>query len=125
MENEIEDKTFRAAVINAWISNKMERDRSLLTLSSAAIGLLVTFLNFNDSLNNCEVIFYAVAFLAFLICIGSVITIFSKNPDYLEKLVKEEDVENDKFLGALDYAAVISFCVGVFSTTLIGVIKLI
>ena len=119
-----EDEVFRSAVINAWINSKMERDKSLLNLSSGGIGLLVTFLNFKDSYSNCEIIFYGISFFAFLACIGSVLYIFTRNPDYLERLLKEDKVENDDVLGFFDYSAVISFSAGVLSTTFIGILNL-
>lgn len=131
MENETnnttenEDEIFRSAVINAWVNSKMERDKSLLTLSSGGIGLLVTLLSFKDVYSECELIFYAISFLAFVTCICSVLFIFTKNPNYLERLLNEDNVDGDKLLGFFDYAALISFCIGIFSTSLIGVLNLI
>ena len=43
---ELEGKNiaFYSTLLSAWIQTKMERDKTLVTLSAAAIGLLVTIL---------------------------------------------------------------------------------
>jgi len=123
--DENEDEIFRSAALNAWVNSKMERDKSLLTLSSGGIGLLVTFLNFKDNYSCWEIILYICSFLAFIVCIGSVIYIFTKNPKYLERLLEDEQTGSDKWLGILDYTAVISFCFGIIFISLIGVLNLI
>ncbi len=38
------DVAFYSAVVSAWVETKMERDRTIVTLSAGAIGLLVTLL---------------------------------------------------------------------------------
>ena len=35
---------YYASCVNAWFNTKLERDRSLLTLSAGGIGLLITLL---------------------------------------------------------------------------------
>ncbi len=119
------DEIFRSAVINGWITNSIERDKSLITLSSGGIGLLVTLLSFKEALTTSETIFYALAFTAFIVNILSVIVIFSKNPDYMKRLITEENVGHDSLLGWLDITALTSFFFGVGFTTCIGVTLLI
>jgi len=60
----------------------MERDRSLLTVSAAAIGLLVTLLTVGDDAPLILSLFYAVAFLAFATVIVSAISVFERNASY-------------------------------------------
>ncbi|WDT74288.1 MAG: hypothetical protein MPW16_13610 [Candidatus Manganitrophus sp.] len=45
-ENDYKAKelAFYEATVNAWITTKFEKDKHLLTLSLAAIGLLITLL---------------------------------------------------------------------------------
>lgn len=46
MQRELEGKNiaYYSVLVNAWIQTRMERDKTLVTLSAAAVGLLVTLL---------------------------------------------------------------------------------
>ncbi|PKF49010.1 hypothetical protein AT251_22010 [Enterovibrio nigricans] len=44
MSNKEKEVEFYAATVGAWLNTKFELDKSLLTLSTGAIGLLVTLL---------------------------------------------------------------------------------
>ncbi len=83
---------FYQTFINAWIENRMEMDRRVLILSSAAIGFLTTY---HDEL---EGIFqHVLLFLAYLLFIFSIITvlfIFRNNAKYIECVISENDEFN-------------------------------
>lgn len=122
--NNTEDEVFRSASINAWIQSKMERDKALLTLSSGGVGLLVTFLQFKETIESCHSILYYIAFISFILCIASVIVIFNRNAKYIEKLLSSETRENDKVLGFFDYMAVTFFTIGILFTIIIGLLNI-
>ena len=42
--NNAKEVAYYTALVDAWINTKMERDKSLLSLATAGIGLLVTLL---------------------------------------------------------------------------------
>lgn len=45
-ENSLDEQksvTYYSALVNAWIATRMEKDKQLLTLSSAGIGLIIFF----------------------------------------------------------------------------------
>jgi hypothetical protein len=56
---------------------------------------------------------------AFIGCLFTVLAIFSRNADYLQKLVQNE-VDSDPCLAFLDKLAVGSFLIGVILATLVG-----
>lgn len=120
-----EDEVFRSAAISGWIQTKMERDKSLLYLSSGAIGLLVSFLQFPTKIDSSSSIFYYIAFGFFLICIACVLRIFGQNAEYIESELTEKEYKNEKQLKYTDYVAIGSFVIGILFTILIGIRSLI
>ena len=57
--------------------------------------------------------------LSFLVCILTVLAIFSRNADHLQRLIKE-DKDKDTVLGILDNSASTSFIFGIIFTLLVG-----
>lgn len=119
-----------ALIVEAWINTSMERDKSLLSISSAGVGLLVTLLSIDNSLGSCEVIFYSLAFLGFTLSIISIIKVFGVNKKYLELMVKYK--ENKSLINRVktrltcwDRTAVFSFGAALLSTVAIGILQLI
>jgi hypothetical protein len=99
----------------------MERDKSLMTLSAAAIGLLVTLLTTVGAKSLCLVVLYASAIISFTCALITTIQIFDRNAVYLEKIAKGND-KNDERLVALDKRLYTSFIIGVVLTLLIGTV---
>ncbi len=115
-EKEVE---YYAAKVNAWFNTKLERDKSLLVLSAGAIGLLVTLLT-TVGVNSFELLFFFVAsMVSFVICIVTVLAIFSRNAKYLEGLIAGERA-NDSVLGFLDSLSIFTFILGVILASIIG-----
>ena len=113
------DVAFYSATVNAWYTTKFEKDKHLLSLSTAGVGLLVTLATTVGALTLCIAGMYFFAVFSFLVCILTVITIFGRNADHLKKLIKE--VENkDPILGLLDKIASTSFIFGIIFTLLVG-----
>jgi uncharacterized membrane protein YgcG len=118
---ESKEVAFYGAVVNAWITTKMEKDKSLLTLSSAGIGLLVTLLTTVGPRSWIEALFYALSFVAFATSGLTAIAIFEVNGDYLQKLSQDADI-SDPRLRSLDQRLLCSFNMGVLFAALIGVV---
>lgn len=110
---------FYSATLSAWYTTKFEKDKHLLSLSTAAIGLLVTLATTIGTSAACIAVMYVLALLSFLICVMSVLSIFGRNSKHLEDLVKGT-ADKDPVLSALDKLASSSFVFGIIFTLLIG-----
>jgi hypothetical protein len=101
---ELRDKkvAFYAACVAGWLSSRLELDRSLLTLSSGGIGLLLTVLKPDDDT-------YA----------GKVVYIFIRNGRHLEAVV-QRSAPHDAVLDIIDSAVAITFLSGIALSALIA-----
>jgi len=113
------DIAFYSAVVNAWITTRIEKDKSVLTLAVAGIGLLATLLAAVGVRTLLEIPFYAIGFSGFLIASWTAVQIFDQNAEYLGKLAKDEDCE-DPALSSLDRRLMYSFLCGVSAVLIIG-----
>ena len=98
----------------------MERDKTLVTLSAAAIGLLVTILTTVGVKHSWEVLLYAFAVISFLITIWSSLTIYQLNSEHLEEAIKGSSAKDPR-LEKYDKQSVRAFIIGSMATLLIGV----
>lgn len=114
------DIEFYAANINAWFSSAFEKDKSLLTLSSGAIGLLITLLSTIGIQEQYQLYFYIAALIFFLLCIGLVLTIFQANQKHIQKVINGFEGVDPK-LKIIDIFANITFGAGAFLSILIGI----
>lgn len=110
---------YYAAKANAWFNTKLECDKSLLVLSAGAIGLLVTILTTVGVESVALLYVFGSAILSFVVCLFSVIAIFSRNAKHLENLIAGR-VGNDSVLAILDSVSVFSFVMGVILASIIG-----
>jgi len=115
------DTAFYSACVNAWISTKMEKDKSLLTLATGGVGLLVTLLTTIGTQSVTEVFLYGGAFAAFLVTIICTITVFGKNASHMESLIKNKDDGSDRYLNRLDRVIIWSFIIGLLFSMSLGV----
>lgn len=111
------DVAFYQTFLAAWIENRMEKDKSLLTLSSLAIGLLITF---TDKLSSpAEFVLWLLSGIAFLATIIIILLIFRYNSNYIECLLIE-DIEkqrrHEKSLNVMTLLAFVIFIVGLSLT---------
>lgn len=117
------DVALYSAMVDAWISSRMEKDRSIFYIASSGIGLLITLGISGVPVTRWEFVFYVVALLLFLVTILLVLWVFHRNPIYLESVIfpkpkneeaKEKDAdENDGILGILDIIIPITFCLAI------------
>lgn len=121
-EEELRDKRveFYAASVEAWFNSRLEFDKSLLTLSSAGIGLLITLLSTLGIRSEATLLLYEAAVVAFLVCLGAVLWAMRRNSTHLEAVNRGEDA-SDPLLTALDNIAVVSFFIGVAFSAVLGI----
>lgn len=109
-----------AAMVNAWLNTKMERDKSLLTLSAAGIGILVTVVLEMGIRNSSMLLLYRLSLLAFIICLFTVLWIFDRNAVYLEAVSNGKNL-SDPVLIQLDRVAMVAFVAGVLLASLMAI----
>ncbi len=105
--------------VAAWVNSSLERDRSLLTLSVAGLGVLLTLMS--TAVNSITaLILYYLAVFALLMCIFSVLLIFQRNKKYIENVICGSE-SADPWLTILDIVAVCSFVIGILFCAIIGI----
>lgn len=121
------------SLVKAWIQNRMELDKQLLTLSALASGLLVTVFGQPENIN--QFVLWLIGSIAFLCCGAFILIIFHKNSRYLETVInlhQREEEENNatkkqeetetKELNSLTKIASSIFLLGVASTIILAII---
>jgi len=101
--------------VEKWIDISLDTDRQLLTLSTAAIGLLATFVTSKGVSSVGQIIFLIFAGIAFISVIAVILIIFKMNGDYLGGLIKGKTPEQG-LMKALDKLVRISFFTGIVCT---------
>lgn len=121
MTNEREQKeiAFYSALVNGWLTTRLEHDKTILTLSAGGVGLLVTLLTTLGVRSNTVFVLFVFATLAFLVAIIAVVVVLKKNASHLEKVVKGTE-SSDPVLRFLDGVASYSFVTAVLFTLAIG-----
>ncbi len=124
MASEPEDQTkqlkaveFYAAGVNGWINTALERDKSLLTLSAAGLGLLVSLMATVGVKSTASLMLYGVAALAFLVCLVSVLMVLGANKMVIERALSQQ---SQPPIAWLDKTAMSSFAVGALLSAIIG-----
>jgi preprotein translocase subunit SecG len=102
-----------AGFVNGWLNTKLEKDKSILTLSAAGIGVLVTFFNSIDPSNILIIINYIFALFFFVVALMMDIYIFGANAKYLQKIIHKKPA---KSMAGLDYILSGSFIIGLVLT---------
>ena len=86
------------ALVNAWLQNRLDRNKQLLTISYLAIGLLILLISSvkSDELPDNLYIFvgmavlWLLAFISFIVCGFLALSIMNKNTVYLQAVAHEE-----------------------------------
>lgn len=119
---------FKSQAYNAFYQSAMEKDKSLLTISVAGVGFLITLAQQNEgshtSLFNWLLILGCMSFLA---CIFVVLAIFKINKDYLVSIVTDDHeggTLKNKHLTTLDTLASALFYSGLIHASTLGLITL-
>ena len=111
-----------SVLLGAWIQTKMERDKTLVTLSAAAIGLLVTILTTVGVRSVWEIPIFAIAIISFLITIWSSLVIYQLNSQHLEDAIRGSS-ERDPRLEKYDKRSIRAFIIGSVSALIIGILS--
>jgi hypothetical protein len=119
---EQKDVAYYSALINAWITSKMERDKTLVLMSGGGIGLLVTLLSTVGAKQCWKVILYSFAFIFFTLTIVICIIIFDKNSKHIEEVLNKGQTR-DYALRRLDKWSLISFVLAMLFSISIGVVS--
>ena len=127
--------SFYEVLFTAWMDNRMEKDKQILTLSALAIGLLMTFRS--EIKDFCSFFILALASLSFTGSMIVVLGIFKKNSDYLMQLIREsnkreqtdkekkEIVDNERTLQSRTFLAFWLFIVGVGFTFILSAYRIV
>ena len=120
---ELEGKNIEhySVLLQAWIQTKMESDKTLVTLSAAGIGLLVTILTTAGVRRIWEVLLYLGSFAGFLTTIWTSLTIYQLNSKHIETELKQstgQDLKLEKY----DKRSKRAFIFGAICACLIGVV---
>lgn len=119
--NNNKEVEYYSHLVNGWITTRMEKDKALLALSTAGIGVLITFFNNISIENNLSFFLYLLALLFFIISIISGIWILSENAKYCEFVIKEEELKNEALIIRLDFSLIISFILGLIVSIALSV----
>jgi hypothetical protein len=110
------------ATVSAWFTISLERDKSLLTLSIAAIGLLITLITKTEIVSTCAIlIMFVLSMLSFFLCAFFVLKGMRENSSDIAKFLKNQEREKKgEFLHDLAdwafFAGIILFIfIGIFS----------
>lgn len=112
-----------AALINANFETRFELDRQLLTIASAAIGVLVTFMS---DIKGCLMTgLWMFAGLCFLGTILLALNIFKNNRYLLESIINNKETSLlDKSLKCKDIAMKWSFIIGTVALFMLAILNL-
>lgn len=102
-----------ATLLGAFVSSRREKDKSLLALSTAGIGLPVTLATTIGIPSVWIALLYAFALAAFLVAIFAAIRLFDLDASHVEALLRELRKAPAKKLRATDRLLFLSFAVGV------------
>lgn len=113
---------FKSQSYSSFYTTTMEKDKSILSLSVAGIGFLVTLLKLTDKLAIYDMVFFSLAALGFLLAIYFIVSLFGKNADFIVDLVQDKDVTlKEHQLKQLDTWAIRAFYLGIVMSLLLGI----
>ena len=117
-----------SAGANAWYNTSLEHDKSILTLSTLGIGLLITLIT-SFGVESAEALtLNLLAILSFMISIAAVLIIFKKNGSYLnhhldalERPTENSAPVNNSMLSILDNIVITTFAMGMIFSSILGI----
>lgn len=115
---------FNSQSYASFYNTKIEKDKSILTLSVAGLGFLVTLGNISLTPNAFECILFAISSLCFLFCIYFILKIFDENAEYIIALTVDDNnhIEEENKLKKLDKYVKNLFYVAIFSSFILGLL---
>ncbi len=113
---------FYAAGVAAWYNTMLEHDKSLLALSVAGVGLLITPLTMEGIDSIWRLVLHLLAILSFMTCLSAILWIFKKNSGRIEAILNTDAQSPDPLLTKLDKIAIYAFAAGIIFSATIGVL---
>lgn len=111
---------FTNHLVTGWITTKMERDKSILTLAGGGIGLAVTLM-IAVGPTSCNMLWlYGLSVLFFVISLVTIVIVLDKNADHFEAVAKGK-TEKDPNLGLMDKVSFWSFVLGSVFLTIVAI----
>jgi hypothetical protein len=111
-----------SVLLGAWIQTRMERDKTLVALSAAAIGLLVTILTTVGVRSIWEIFLFAISMISFIITIWSSIKIYQLNSQHIESAIRGSSTKDPR-LEKYDKCSIMAFIIGSVAAGLIGIMS--
>ena len=109
-------------LLSSWIKTRMEQDKMIITLSAAAIGLLITVITAIGIRGFWPYFFAITAIVGFIIAICSCLHIFQFNAKHLEENLRSKNTKNtSNLLKKLDKLTISSFYMGIICAVLMAV----
>ena len=103
---------YYGALVSAWVTSKMERDKHLIAFAGGGLGLLLALLTLGGPRSATELALYGLAAIAFLATILSGCSILTNNPAHLKQVARGSDAPDTR-LERLDRILVWSFVLGI------------
>ena len=125
--NELEGKNiaYYSTMLSLYINSRLDANKTILTLSTAAIGLLLTY---SSPLfqSNCIILFtFVFSIISFAIAALSTLFVFNANTKAIESYIREEkEAERDLKLKSYKKINYLSFAFGICLTALVAVLKI-
>jgi hypothetical protein len=120
---------YYSALVNSWINTRLDRDKTLVTLSTAGVGILITLLTGRKVVGWPQWCSYSLALAGFILCVMLALHTMRLNSDYIEAILSKSDDEPkpevDSIaakLRCLDNAVVSCFIVGLLSSVAFGLL---
>ena len=105
----------------SFYNTTIEKDKSILAVSAAGIGFLITLINFSKEIVIYEYMIFLFAALAFVVTIFTIIHIFGKNADYIIAITTDSDSDKiECYLKLVDNIATCAFGLGVVLSLILG-----
>ncbi len=107
-------------MVEAWVTTRMDRDRTIITLSAAGIGLLITILTTVGPSDRWQLWLYAASALGFGVAILASLRVLERNSEAIEHAIGARS-EPPKLVH-LDHASRWGFAFGVTAFVAIAVL---
>jgi hypothetical protein len=109
-------------MLSTWVHTRMERDKTLVTLSAGAIGLLVTILTTVGVSSYEQIIVVFFSFVGFVTCIVSALIIYQLNAGHIESEIRGESNDAPR-LRRFDKLSLWSFSIGTGALVVFGLLS--
>ena len=80
---------FYQVLFTAWMSNRMEKDKQIVTLSALAVGLLMTFRSEINDIPSLFIVLFAGGFFTSSMIV--VLVIFKQNSDFIMLVIRDNN----------------------------------